>query len=279
MLGDVAAVAAERDAEAVARGLRDLGVGAGGTILVHASVRALGPVAGGLETVVDGLLRAVGPTGTLLMPALSWSLRPPAVFDPTGTPSIVGALAEHFRRRPGTRRSVHPTHSVSAVGRRARELLAAHVFDRTPCGPQSPFRRLLETEGTIVLLGCGLAPNTTMHALEELAQVPYLFGPDVTFTLRDRRGRERHARYRTHGFDEHGCTQRYDRVLTLDTGGFLARGRVLGADAYVLDAPALGDAVVARLRDDPWAFVDRAIETDAGPERDAAPRGPRGGSS
>ena len=105
-----------------------LGVRPGGALLVHASLRALGPLPpGGAEDVIRGLLEALGPDGTLLMPALSYASVSPRspVFDVLVTPSCVGALPEFFRTRPGTLRSVHPTHSVCALGRLAAELQGA----------------------------------------------------------------------------------------------------------------------------------------------------------
>ena len=56
----------------LANGWHDLGVRLGGVLLVHASLRSLGPLDGGAETVVLSLLEALGPHGTLLMPALSY---------------------------------------------------------------------------------------------------------------------------------------------------------------------------------------------------------------
>jgi aminoglycoside 3-N-acetyltransferase len=49
----------------IASDLADLGVHAGDTILVHSSFKSLGPVPGGIETVVQGLLRAIGEDGTV----------------------------------------------------------------------------------------------------------------------------------------------------------------------------------------------------------------------
>ena len=241
-------------AHQTATGLRKLGILPGHTILVHSSFRSLGPVPGGIETVIRGLLEAIGPDGTLVMPALSWALRPPDAFDVMHTPVNVGAVPEYFRTRAGTRRSVHPTHSVCAVGRRTSELLDAHALDSTPCGPNSPFRKLAETGGTIVMLGCGLEPNTTMHALEEYVEPPYLFGPSVTFTITDESGRTYRKQYRTHGFD--GVAQRYERIAELDSGAFVSRGKVLEADTYVIDAPLLKGAVLEKLRRDPYCFVE-----------------------
>jgi aminoglycoside 3-N-acetyltransferase len=240
----------------IAADLGRLGIGSGDTILVHSSCRSLGPVPGGIETVVEGLLTAVGASGTLLMPALCWNLRPPAVFDPRTTPGIVGAIPEFFRTRPGTHRSIHPTHSVCAVGRRAHELLDGHGLDDTPCGAHSPFNGFVAVRGKIVMLGCGLRPNTTMHALEECVRPPYLFGQVVRFSIRDWDGSMYQKDHTTHGFD--GYQQRYDRVAELPGPAFIRSGCVLAAETSVLEAAPLKEAVVAKLGQDPLFFVDRA---------------------
>lgn len=51
--------------------LNELGILPGDIVLVHSSLSALGFVEGGAQTVIDTLLSAVGPQGTLLMPAHS----------------------------------------------------------------------------------------------------------------------------------------------------------------------------------------------------------------
>ncbi len=50
-----------------------LGVRPGGVLLVHSSLRSLGPLPGGAESVIRALLAVLGPDGTLLMPALSYA--------------------------------------------------------------------------------------------------------------------------------------------------------------------------------------------------------------
>ncbi len=59
------------------RDLRALGVAAGQVLMVHSSLSGLGRVLGGAPAVVRALLAAVGPDGTLVMPAFS-----PEVSDP-----------------------------------------------------------------------------------------------------------------------------------------------------------------------------------------------------
>ena len=240
----------------IAAELRAAGLRPGGLLLVHSSLRSLGPMPGGAATVVQGLLEALGPDGTLLMPALSYGRVTPEqpLFDVRFTPSNVGALPEYFRTRPGTLRSIHPTHSVCGVGRLAAELLDRHIEDRTPCGPRSPFHLLPEYGGQILMLGCGLRPNTSMHAIEELAQPPYLFGGMLTYRLIGWDWAATEAAYRIHGFQ--GWQQRYDRVADMLGSLHLRRGRVLGAEVHLIEASALLQAALATLRRDPLFFVE-----------------------
>jgi len=241
----------------IAAALRSLGVRPGGSLLVHSSLRALGRVPGGAETVVRGLLAALGEDGTLLLPALSYELVRSSnpVFDVRGTPSNMGLIPEHFRLRPGTQRSIHPTHSVCAVGPRAEHLLGAHLEDSTPVGPHSPFRRLRDAGGQILMLGCSLRPNTSMHGVEELVEPHYLFGEPLTYRLTLWDGSVIAKTYRRHGFQ--GWEQRYDRVGEVLREPHLKEGPVLAAQCHLIEAAALWDAAEAALRRDPLYFVDR----------------------
>ena len=139
----------------IATDLHNLGVQTGDLILVHASLRSLGKWPGGAETVVRGLLQAVGEGGTLLMPALSYEQQPPHIHDTRRTPSNVGALPEYFRQRPGTQRSLHPTHSVCGVGPAVEALFKDHLCDHTPCGPHSPFHLLPDRGGKSLCWAAG----------------------------------------------------------------------------------------------------------------------------
>ena len=105
------------------------------------------------------------------------------------------------------------------------------------------------------MLGCGLRPNTTMHAIEEYIQPPYLFGAPLTYTLTDAVGITFEKTYTPHGFA--GFTQRYDRVAMLLDSDQLVPGRVGAASAHLIDAQALYQQALARLARDPYFFVDR----------------------
>jgi aminoglycoside 3-N-acetyltransferase len=241
--------------------LLSLGVRPGGVLLVHASLRSLGPLPGAgspaarAETVIQALLDVLGPGGTLLFPALSYETvnQQQPVFDVRATPSCVGALPEYFRTRAGTLRSIHPTHSVCGVGRRAAELLAGHELDTTPCGEHSPFARLPGVDGQVLFLGCGMRPNTSMHAIEEHVLPPYLFGDPLEYQIIRADGSPMRMRVTRHNFK--GCAQRYDRLAEVMRRG-LRQGQVLQAACHLVETAEMWPAALDKLRVDSLYFVE-----------------------
>ena len=241
--------------EQMVRELHALGLKPGNTVLVHSSLRSLGPVPGGPETVIQALLEALGPEGTLLFPALSYRTvtAENPVFDQRETPCCVGGLPEYFRTRPGTVRSVHPTHSMSGVGRNVPALFRDHHLDTTSCGPHSPFHRLRELGDWILFIGCGIAPNTSMHAVEETVEPPYLHGDAVEYRIILADGSETTMRARRHSFRGYG--QAYARMASLLGPTELRYGCVLCAFCALMRIPAMWEKGVAALRRNPFAFV------------------------
>jgi aminoglycoside N3'-acetyltransferase len=167
----------------VASALRALGITTGDTLLVHSSYDAFLGYAGKPTDIVAALKAAVGEDGALMMPTLPFTgtavayARSNPVFDVKRTPSCTGLLSEVFRRSPNVVRSVHPTHPVAVWGASARELVADHHQAATPCGRATPFTRLLERRGKILLLGTGIDVLTFYHALEEMLEARLPFSP------------------------------------------------------------------------------------------------------
>ena len=107
------------------------------------------------------------------------------------------------------------------------------------------------------MLGCGLRPNTAMHALEECVENPLFLGNSLLFTLKDWDGASLRRRYKVHAFDALGLEQRYDRVADLPDAAFVRRGKVLAADTCVLETLPLREAVMKAMRRDPFFFVQK----------------------
>ena len=161
--------------------LQELGLKAGMDVLVHSSLRRVGKVEGGADTIIDSLLEILGPQGTLLMSTVSGNVNPTQpVFHVTQTPATVGTLPNIFRLRPGAVRSLHPVHSVVAMGPKAESYTAGHLQANTPWSPDSPYGKLMRQNGHILFLGTNFTCNTCIHALEIEARVPGLHTPTTT---------------------------------------------------------------------------------------------------
>jgi aminoglycoside 3-N-acetyltransferase len=249
----------------LAADLRALGVREGGVLMVHTRMSALGWVAGAAETVVHALLDALGPDGTL-MAYVSWEehvyhatdwpaerraayLAEPPVFDPAISEADRehGRVPERFRTWPGTRRSFHPEASVVAVGARAAWLTADHPQDEG-YGASSPFARLCDAGGQVLLLGAPLETLTILHHAEGIARVP----DKRTVTFRVLVAEDGVVRERAYtDIDTSQGAVAYDRLGLGETdefeviaraaldAGIGTRGRVAAAGCHLFDAAAL----------------------------------------
>ncbi|QDU36095.1 SPBc2 prophage-derived aminoglycoside N(3')-acetyltransferase-like protein YokD [Maioricimonas rarisocia] len=236
----------------LAEDLRLLGVRRGGILLVHSSLSALGYLPGGPSAVLGALEDAIGPEGTLVLPTHTWKQanRGSREFDVAGTPSTVGILSETFRRQPGVLRSAHPTHSVAARGPLAAELIRAHEYADTPCGDGTPYCRLFEREGQILLLGVELRRNTCFHAVEALAGVPYLMcDTPEEFRIRDVSGVERSLTIRMHAPARKSRFNEMESLLT-ETGS-LRKGRTGGSISLLLEGRRFRDTMLEQLAANP----------------------------
>ncbi|WP_132057620.1 aminoglycoside N(3)-acetyltransferase [Halorussus amylolyticus] len=240
--------------------LRTLGVAAGETVVVHSSLSALGWVVGGPPAVVDALLEALAPDGTLVMPTHStqytdptdWEnppvpddwmdtirrSRPP--YRPAITPTRgMGAIPECFRTYPETLRSRHPTYSFAAWGANAEEIVADHGFDHG-LGESSPLARVYDREGWVLLLGVGHDSDTSLHLAEHRADYEKtVMTQDAPVLVDGERKRIEFAEldYDDADFEDAGAA--FERDCPND----LARGRVGYANATLLDQRALVDYV------------------------------------
>ncbi|MGH8189377.1 MAG: aminoglycoside N(3)-acetyltransferase [Steroidobacteraceae bacterium] len=173
--------------DSLRRELRELGLDAGMTVMVHSSLGKVGWTVGGPVTVIRALLDVIGATGTLAMPAETPQVSDPStwrdervkaerhdtirehlpVFDLQTTPTTMGAIPEAFRTFPGTLRSDHPLASTCANGPLAREITAEHSFEFCE-GKGTPFEKLYTLGAHTLLLGVGFNRCTSLHFAESL---------------------------------------------------------------------------------------------------------------
>jgi aminoglycoside 3-N-acetyltransferase len=138
----------------------------------------MGTVQGGADAVIDGFLDAVGPAGTVAVPTLWWHETDPPMrledWDIARSPAYIGTIPETFRSRPEGLRSDNPTHAISALGARARELTRGHgssglrpcVFGDAAFARESPWERLYQWNAAYCFIGVDFTVNTMGHYVE-----------------------------------------------------------------------------------------------------------------
>lgn len=164
--------------------LQDMGLARTDTVLIHSSMKNIGPVEGGAEALLATLMDYFK-EGLLCFPTLSWETAQadPRVYDVVNTPSIVGLLPEMFRKQPGVIRSWNPTHSMAAFGKDAEAFTANDHKTGTPCGRGSTWHQLIQRDAFILMAGCTLTTCTFIHGIEEWCDIPGRIGPPLEFTL------------------------------------------------------------------------------------------------
>lgn len=172
--------------------LEKLKINPRGTLLVHSSMKSIGEVEGGADTVLDALMEYMK-EGLLVLPTHTWSYINPEnpKFDSVHSEVCVGILPELFRKRPGVVRSLHPTHSVAAIGKDKDDFIKDNELCHTPCARQSPWGRLLDRNAQIMLLGVDLRKNTFIHGVEEWMGIPGRMTDDMkSLIVIDEKGNE-----------------------------------------------------------------------------------------
>ncbi|MEI6845973.1 MAG: AAC(3) family N-acetyltransferase [Candidatus Firestonebacteria bacterium] len=238
-------------------GLAGLGVKHGFNLLVHSSLSKVGYIDGGVPAFIDALVTAVGSEGTVLVPTLTGnellSKENPPVFDPENSPCWTGQLPETFRQRKDAIRSLHPTHSVAAVGKHAGYFTAGHEDSLLPCGKESPYWKLAEKNGYYLFVGVNLDSCTFMHTLEEITGVPYhLQVEKVSAKIITGKSPLTRDLY----IHKYGTRVYFAKVepLLLEKGA-LIKGKIGEAEALLLDAAKTAEILLPILANDKFFFT------------------------
>ena len=174
--------------EQLAEHVRRLGVEVGDTVMVHASVRAVGEIAGGPDQIHLALKETI--QGTLIMYASC-----PRYYDEVGFGNLTkeqereildklpaflplttrsardnGTLVEFFRTYPDSRVNRHVARFV-VWGKQADYLISVQPWNYA-LGFDSPLDRFLGLDGKILLVGPDHDAVTFLHYVEHVAGIP-----------------------------------------------------------------------------------------------------------
>ena len=255
----------------IAADVASLGISASDVVMVHASLRAIGEVAGGPDEVHLAIKEVITDRGTMVMYASCpayvdevgrGNLTPeqeadvreklPA-FDPNTARSARdnGALVELFRTYPGARVNEHPARFV-VWGAHADHLIAPQPWDFA-FGAGSLLERFVHLDGKILLLGSDHDNVTFLHHAEHVVDIPDKRVARFEVPVLENGVRVWKAMAEVDTSDGGAHASWPDRFFSAIVDGHLAAtdnrgGRVGGAQSYIMRARGLLDHALTVMR-------------------------------
>lgn len=144
----------------------------GKIVTVHTSLKKVGEISGGGDTLLDALIEFFTQDGGLLcIPTHTWDKD---VCDLRKHESCIGVLPMLATKRPDAIRTLHPTHSMAVFGNKTKteEFVKDEIFADTPTNPKGCYGKIYENNGYILLIGVGQDKNTYIHCVEEMLKTP-----------------------------------------------------------------------------------------------------------
>lgn len=237
-----------------------LGIKPNDTLLIHSSMKAIGEVEGGAETVLDVFSEYLEDEGLMILPTHTWAQMNDEynVFNPEIEPSCVGLLTNLFRKRAGVIRSLHPTHSLAAKGKGAKNFTNGEEQFNTPCNRNGCYGKLYDRKAKILLIGCSYNRNTFLHGVEEWNNIEIRIASwqkKLKIVMLDGSTllRPMHP-HNSPGYDVADNYCKMDPIFI--EKGIVQKGKFADADCILCDCVGMTDLVTTYLIKDPLIFSD-----------------------
>ncbi len=238
--------------------MKNLGIEKEDTLLVHSSMKAIGEVEGGADTILDAFMEYMQ-DGLLIVPTHTWAQINDEyrVFHVTTEPSCVGLLTNLFLKRSGVIRSWHPTHSVAAYGKEAMEYTAGEELSDTPCPRTGCWGKLYDRRAKILFLGCSPKKNTYLHGVEEWNRIENrLTDYYHLYQIMTPEGKLIDRPMRGHHNPIGDISQNYDKMMVPFLHHGIAKEGFIGdAKCYLCDAVGMAELTSSYLQRDPDLFL------------------------
>ncbi len=249
------------DKEKLTEDLKNMGIRPEDALMVHSSMKSIGQVEGGADTVVDTFMEYLGKDGLLMMPSHTWKQMSDIynVFDPETEPGCVGIIPNIFRERKEVVRSLHPTHSIVAYGKGADEYIRGEEKLTTPCAPGGCWDRLRNVNAKILLIGVTHARNTFIHGIEEVFDVPERFTKEpVEFKIKMPDGTLKPvSMYRHYNVHTAHISESFDKMLSgYEKTGAAKKVRFGDAECILCDAVKLFEVTARILKHQRNCFIE-----------------------
>lgn len=155
----------------------DLKIQSGDLVFIHSSMDKIN-LDFPFYRIIPIMTDIVGPEGTILFPTYPEknsyeTLKEKKKFNVKKTPSYTGILNEFARRQKNSVRSLHPTKSVCAIGRLAKEMTSEHHKSIYPYDICSPYYKLKEYDGKVIGIGVKSTYLSAVHAVDDYLKEAY----------------------------------------------------------------------------------------------------------
>ena len=144
----------------------------GSVVTVHTSLKAVGDIEGGGDTLLDALVEFFTADGGLLcVPTHTWNSN---IYDMRKAESCIGVLPCIAAARKEAVKTPNPTHSMAVFGdeEAAQQFAKSEELTDTPTNPNGCYGKLFDMDGYVLLIGVGQDKNTYIHCVEEMLKTP-----------------------------------------------------------------------------------------------------------
>lgn len=152
--------------------MKEMGMAEGSLVCIHCAMAEFFNYKGTARDLIDEILKVIGPTGTLMMPAfpvIPKDNKEDYIFNPMKDKTGAGYLAETFRNYPGVKRSYNVRTSVCAIGPLSNYLINEHHKGYDCWDEKSPWQKLCMNNGLVFNLGLPQSyMGTFYHCVESV---------------------------------------------------------------------------------------------------------------
>jgi len=236
---------------------RKLGIEKGDILNLKISLKSIGLVEGGAETVIDALLEVVGDEGTLVTDSF---VEPFPVFlsfmyknkiSSDDSLSYAGAITNAIMKKPDVFRASHPIQRFAAIGKYARELTENFTADSEPYGFLKQMANMgaknIRVGGKDKVVGVG----TTHIAICDLKLKQKRIGKGIFYIGSDGKKKIFEADW------ANGCPVGFNNLIERfrSAGKIQSEGTVGNAECIVTSMKDTLDFEMELLKKDPGAFL------------------------
>lgn len=233
--------------------LQSAGITKGALLHLKVSLKSIGQVQGGADTLLDAILEVVGAEGTLVVDSFITSYPLPLstehakIISTEKSPSYAGVFANAMIKHPLSVRSQHPIQRFTAIGARAHELMDTHTPES---GGYDVMEKLAELGALNLSIGeKTVGVGTTHVAIERMGHEKKSSNMGLNYLAAD--GTTKLFKVNWSG----GCSRGFVKFIPLyEKNGFLKRVKIGKAQSIVTNMKGTLAVEEEKLKEDSSFF-------------------------